>query len=168
MGRWVPRSARAAKGSLDLEAEHLAAEKQERADGLVLGTGRDALCTSEMSGVVAHGSGIDAWPRQALAVSEVVEEAARPVGVARLGAVRIVPSAEALPELLESGQLRHRCVDDGTRRGTVPVGALEEVDEVEAEGVLGLVDLPLLRSRALEVLAESAYPIDQGLVCRRA
>jgi hypothetical protein len=134
------------------------------------GTGRDVLPDSEMRGVVAHGSGIDAWPRQALAVSEVVEEAARPVGVARLGAVRIVPSAEALPELLESGQLRHLAigVDDGTRRRAVPVGALEEVDEVQAEGVLGLADLPLLRSGALEVLAESAYPIDEGLVCRGA
>ena len=38
----------------------------------------------------------------------------------------------------------------------------------EPEGVLGLADLPRLRSGALKVLAESAYPIDEGLVCRWA
>jgi hypothetical protein len=35
-------------------------------------------------------------------------------------------------------------------------------------GVLGLADLALLRSGAFKVLSESAFPIDQGLVCRRA
>ncbi len=45
----------------------------------------------------------------------------------------------------------------------MPVGSLEEVDEVDAEGVFGLAQLPILAAAAaLELFAESAYLVGQG------
>ena len=46
----------------------------------------------------------------------------------------------------------------------MPVGAPQEVDEVEPQGVLGLVNLPILQSGALEVFAETVYAIGEGLI----
>jgi hypothetical protein len=51
----------------------------------------------------------------------------------------------------------------------VPVGTLEEVDEIDPQRVFGLAGLPVLAGRvAFQVLTESAYLIRQGLVRRRA
>lgn len=67
--------------------------------------------------------------------------------------------ANPLPQLFDRA---HRVggavlVDDGARGLAVPVRAREDVGEVDAEGVFGLADLPLLvAARALEVLAEAA------------
>jgi hypothetical protein len=60
-------------------------------------------------------------------------------------------------------------VDDGADRCAVPVGAPQKVDEVDAERVLRLPDLPLLPAAfALEVLAESADLVSHRLVGGRA
>ena len=142
-----------------VDAQNLATEEEERADGLVLGAGRDVPADGKVRGVVAHGGGMDPRPGLSLALGEVVEEAAGPVGVALLGAVRVVARAQSLAELLDRGERSDLslAVDDGTGWRAVPVGTLEEVDEVETERVFSLADLPILRSGSLELFAESAY-----------
>jgi hypothetical protein len=60
-------------------------------------------------------------------------------------------------------------VDDGAGQCALPVGSFEKVDEVDAEGVFRLPDLPLLPTAlALEVLTESADLVGHGLVGCRA
>lgn len=151
---------------LHVHAQHLAAEEQHGAHGLVLGAGGDALADGEVGGVVAHGLGVDAGPRLALALGEVVEEAAGPVRVALLGANGVVARAQPQAQLLERGEGRDLslAVHHGVGRYLAPVGAAEEVNEVEAQGLLGLADLPILRSSALHVFAEPADPVGQCAV----
>jgi hypothetical protein len=52
---------------------------------------------------------------------------------------------------------------------TVPVHAREEVDEVDAQGLFGLPDLPVLHTAgALEILTETAALVRQRHCRRRA
>ena len=89
----------------------------------------------------------------ALALGQVGEEATHPIGAAGLGAIGVVAGAQAQAELLEGGRgiRTARLVHDLTRGAAMPVGAAEEVDEVNAQGLLGLADLPVVapwRSRS--------------------
>jgi hypothetical protein len=60
-------------------------------------------------------------------------------------------------------------VDDGAQRLRLPVAALEEVNEIDAQRVFGLTDLPVRPSVfALEGLAKCAYLVDQRLVGKPA
>ena len=74
-------------------------------------------------------------------------------------------------------QLFERCqwirsalfIHDGTGWSPMPVCSLEEVDEVDPEGLFGLAHLPILASTvALQLLAEPAYLVRQRLVRGRA
>ena len=122
-----------------------------------------------MRRVVSYVLGCHARVGYALALCEVGEEPPDPVRVAALGAIRVVTDTQSLPELF---QCRERTgvaalVEDGAGRFAVPVGPLQKVDEVDAEGVLRLTDLPLFPAAlALEVLAESAYLVGHGFVGR--
>ena len=100
---------------------------------------------------------------------EIVEDATYPVGVAGLGAIGIVASTDAGAQQLQGGERIDApiSVNDRARRLTMPVGAIEEVDEVDAECLLRLLDLPILPTRALEVLAGPAYSIGERFVCGR-
>ena len=56
-------------------------------------------------------------------------------------------------------------VDDGVGWLSMPVGSLEEVDEVDSERLIGLTYLPILgRAVALQFFAEPAHLIDEWLV----
>ena len=75
----------------------------------------------------------------------------------------------AVPRIAPSSAAPAVFVDDGARGVAVPVRAAQEVDEVEAERVFRLPELPLLvASRALEVLTEAPDLIRQGLRRRLA
>jgi hypothetical protein len=101
-----------------------------------------------------------------LALGQVGEEPSGPVGVGALGAIRVVSGAEALSKLFERQQRTRVAafVDGRTLRCAMPIGPLEEVNEVDAEGVFGLAHLPVFTAVALQFLAESAYLVSQGLV----
>lgn len=59
-------------------------------------------------------------------------------------------------------------VDNGARRLLLPVGALQEVNEVDAQRVVGLTDLPFRPSTfALELFAEWAYLVGEWFVRSR-
>ena len=154
---------------LNLDAEHLPAEEQDGAHGLILRAGRHAPVDGEMGREVTHGGGLDAGMGRALPLRDVGQEPSDPVGVAALGARGVVPCSDALPEQVERSQGMDVAVlvDDRTGGRAMPVGALEEVDKVDAEGLFGLADLPLLTPIPFEVLAESAYLVRHGLVRRR-
>jgi hypothetical protein len=70
-----------------------------------------------------------------------------------------MPRAKSLAELFEGSQWAGApaFIDDGTGGSPMPVGATEEVDEVDAEGLFSLAHLPLLGAAAFELLAESAH-----------
>ena len=102
-----------------------------------------------------------------LAAREVIQEAPNPIDVAALGAIGVVARPKPVPHLVEGDQ-RTRVsplVDDGARWLRLPVGPLEEVDEVDPQGVFGLTNLPVRPSTfALEGLAKCAYLVGQWLV----
>jgi hypothetical protein len=61
------------------------------------------------------------------------------------------------------GPHREGDVHDGAGRAPMPVRSLEEVDEVDPEGVFGLAHLPILTSTvAFQLLAELAYLVARG------
>jgi hypothetical protein len=124
------------------------------------------LADGEVCGEVPHRVRVDVGPWGALVFREVVEEAAGPVDVGALGSRGIVPGSEALAELVEGGERADVpvLVDDGACGRAVPVGPVEEVDEVHPERVLGLTTLPVLTPAPLEVFAETAYLVGQGPV----
>lgn len=112
-----------------------------------------------MRQVVADHVGVGAGMRQALPVGGVGEEAAHPVDIATLGAVGVMPRPDPPAQLLEGLQRIRAAVttDDSVLRLLMPVAPLQEVHEVDAQGLLGLADLPVLTSRlAFEVFGERA------------
>jgi len=106
-----------------------------------------------------------------LALSDVGNEAPDPVCVAALGSIRVVPGADAQPELLEGRQGAGPTlfIDDGGLRASVPVGSLEEVDEIDPERVLRLLYLPvLIRAGPFELLTEPSHPVGERFVRGRS
>ncbi len=98
--------------------------------------------------------------------SEVFKEATRPIGVARFGAVGIVPSPNAATEQIDNRERIDLAVLIGGRPGRLqPVGALQEVDEVDAYRLLGLPDLPVGNPAALQLFAESPGPVGERPFC---
>ena len=142
--------------SVHLEGQHFTAQKEDRALRLILRTGRDPLVNRQVGQEIAEGVCGHAGTR-AIPLGAVVEEPANPVRIASLRTVRVVASADSLAqqvECLERG--RPPLGVDGPRRGRpAPVGALQKIDEVDAEGLLGLPHLPVLPPPlALERVAE--------------
>jgi hypothetical protein len=81
-----------------------------------------------------------------------------------------VPRPDALSQLLERRQRVGSpvLIHDGTGGLPLPVCSLEEVDEVDPEGLFGLAHLPLLTcTLAFQLLAKPAHLVRQGLVCGR-
>lgn len=98
---------------------------------------------------------------------QIREEPANPVDVGALGAVGVVARPEAQPELLDGRQRINRAVfaPDAACRTAAPVGSLEEVDELDLEGLPGLADLPTLDSAApFEILAKVPDLVGKRLV----
>lgn len=142
-------------------------EEQDRGERLVLGAGRHLAMDGQMRQIVPDHGGVDAGLRLTLPFSRVGQEEAHPVDVAALSAVGIVSHSEPPAEFLEGSQRLRAAVgvDDGAGRLLMPVGPLKEVDEVDAQGLFGLPDLPVLASRLVfEVFAEGADPSGQGVV----
>ena len=78
--------------------------------------------------------------------------------------------ADASPERLEGWQRIDAPlgVDAGLRTAGAPVGAVQEVHEVDAQGRFGLVDLPVVRAGTFQVLAELLDAVGAWPVVRRA
>ena len=109
--------------------------------------------------------------RSAVLSGRVIEEPANPVGIRALGPVGVVTSSQTGPELLERPKRigPSLFVDHRARRAAVPLGTAEEIDEVEAERLVGLTDLPILEaSLTFEALSELTHPIDERLIGRRS
>lgn len=100
----------------------------------------------EVRQVVAHCGAVNVWPGVAGLRGEVIEEPAAPVHVAALGSIGVVPGPDAQPQLLQGGQGVGSAllVSDVGGRAPVPIRSVEEVDEVDSEGLLGLPYLPVL------------------------
>src|SRR5206468_8899614 len=93
-----------------------------------------------------------------------------PIGVAALRLVRVMASPDARAQLLERRERIRAAafVDDAAHRPSVPVSALQEVDEVDPQRMLGLAHLPVLPDAlAFQVLAEAADLVGDGFVRRR-
>ena len=135
-----PVGFRGHRQAVHVHPDHLSAQEQERAEHTLL-------------------------------LGHVPEEAPHPVRVAALCAVGVVPCANPRAQVIERRQwigptLR---VHDGAARPPMPVGSLEEVDEVNAERLFGLAHLPLLTlTAALQCFAEPAHLVRQRVVRRRA
>ncbi len=79
-----------------------------------------------------------------------------------------MPCAEPGPQVLQGGQRvgATLLVADCALGQRMPVLAVEKVDEVDPQCLLGLMDLPVLPApRSFLVFAESAYLVGQRLVC---
>jgi len=146
------------------------AQEEDGAERLVLGAGRHPPVDRQMGQEVPHAVRPDARVGHPLLLGQVREEASHPVDVAAFGAMGVVPGAYAEPQLLErlQGAGSSLLVDDGIRGLPVPVRPLEEVDEVDAEGLLRLAYLPFLTTAARELLAEETDLVGQGPVRGRA
>ena len=96
--------------------------------------------------------------------------AAHPIDVAALGAIGVVACADAGAERLEGWQRIDAPlgVDAGLLTAGAPVGAVQEVHEVDAQGLFGLVDLPVVRAGTVQVLAELLDAVGGRPVVRRA
>jgi hypothetical protein len=95
------------------------------------------------------------------------EEASHPVGVAAFRSIGAVSAPDPLSQEFErrEGIGTAFFVHDGTGRAPMPVRSVEEVDEVDAQGVFGLAYLPVLPSTlALQALAECTYLVGEGFV----
>lgn len=86
------------------ETEHFAAEKQQGAEGLILRAGRHALPCGQVRELIANPLRIDPRTLDAFPLRDIREKAPRPITVAALRAVRIVPRPDARPQLLERRQ----------------------------------------------------------------
>lgn len=95
--------------------------------------------------VVANRFGVDLRLRAFLLADEVLEEAARPIRVATLGAIGVVSGSDAQPQLLQSSQRDRTALLVHDRAGgtPVPIRSIEEVDEVDLEGLFCLALLPV-------------------------
>jgi hypothetical protein len=122
-----------------------------------------------MREVVPDRFRVDTRARHALALDEVREKPPDPISVAaRLVRVMARPSARA--QLLERRERIRAAVfvDDPAHRPPLPVRALQAVDEVDPQRVLGLAHLPVLADAlAFQVLAEPADLVGDGFVGRR-
>src|SRR5450756_376619 len=94
--------------------------------------------------VVANRFGVDLRLRAFLLADEVLEEAARPIRVATLGAIGVVPGSDAQPQLLQRDRRRSAGPDPPTvrpmpgARGTaVPSGRSRERRSGEPTGASG-------------------------------
>ena len=68
----------------------------------------------------------------------------------------------ALPQLRQRRQRAGlpQFVDDGAGWSLMPVGSLEDIDEIDVKRLIGLTHLPVLDAAALfQFLAEAANPI---------
>jgi hypothetical protein len=128
------------------DPDHLAAQEQDRAHGLILSAGRDPLPHGQVGEIIPDCLRIDAGMRHPLSFGEVAEKAPHPVSVAALRAVRVMPGPDARSQLLERCQRVRAAllVHDSVRRTAVPIRAVQEVHEVDAEGVFSLMHLPVL------------------------
>jgi len=112
-----------------VESQHLAADEQQGAERLILRTGRDLASNGEVGQAVADAVLVDARVRCLLPFADVGQEASDPLGVAALGLVRVVSSADAQPQVLQRGERTRSAVfvDDGAVRPSVPVRSMEKL-----------------------------------------
>ena len=97
------------------------------------------------------------------------DEALHPVRVAALRSIRGVPGSDAESKLFARRQRIRSALLIHDWLAAMPVGSLEEVDEVNPEGLFGLAHLPVLTAAVLvQLLAEPAHLVCHGLVGGRS
>ena len=92
---------------------------------------------------------------------------AAPIRVGALRATGVVAGSNARPQLFKGRQRAGLAVlvHDGATWPSMPVRSLENVDEVDAEGLFGLNHLPILTAAApFQLFAEPPHLIRQRLV----
>lgn len=148
--------------AIGVECEHFARQEQQGAECLILSGRRDAVMDGQMGEEITDALGRDARLRF-IVLSQVVQEAAHPVDVTRLGTIGVVTGADAYPQGMERGDRVGSavCPDDVVSWRVFPVSAREEVHEVESKRLVGLMDLPFLPSCSFEIFAKCAYAVGQ-------
>ncbi len=103
----------------------------------------------------------------ALLLRAVLQEPSDPVDVRAFGSVGIVARSQARAQLLERGQWAcvALLVHDRAGRLAMPLGSLEEVDEVDTERLIRLTHLPVFGAAVLlQFFAETPHLIREGFV----
>ncbi len=144
----------------------MAAQEQDRTQGLIPRAGRHVSSCRQVSQKPLNRLRVHHRSLGSLLFRQIVQEASHPVAIGLLGAIGLVtrlnPSAELLhgPEWLDA--VRSALA---FRRGRLePVRPAKKLPEVDLKGLLRLSYLPIGGSAWLQLFAELAHAVGQGLV----